>query len=1285
MNNMKSSQWRLLLVMVAALFATTLAKAASHCYFVCPDDWQTPYVWAWDDNEVKCCTNTVWPGDQMTLVNAETRLYRWDAPEGKTPTMVIIHDNKGNHRMVGENTLTGKEKDGDTPFIDGVTYQADSSYEIISYPIGDPDPQPTPEPDPEPASEQFCYFILPASWSTPCVWAWSDTNGNCCADPNWPGDQMKLVDASKRLYRWIAPEGKVPDWVIIVDKADQKNNRMKGDNSVGDGDTPFVNGATYQVDSSYEIISWSISDPDPDPDPDPQPTPDAEIYCYFVNSGNWSNVYVHAWDETGSACYNTSWPGDQMQLVDTDRKLYLWTAPAGRYPTWIIIHDNGSNRMKGENSVAGSGGQNGDTPFLNGVTYYPDSTHDGEEIPVNRPGSTAGAVSSWSDDGTTVTIECESASLFITPYADKIVKVFTLPVGSTEPERRSITVSAAPSVSYTVNETDDAVEINVASTTVVNVAKENGLISFFDGKGNLKLREENYLRNLQSNHSVKFASMNDAAFFGAGYNGKNGNIKGRSLRIDNTQTGGWGADVFDYPHCIAMPFVASTSGYGVLFDDHWRGAVMSPLATGLTYTSGAQNPISYYFIDGDNLDDVVSNYTILTGRQDLPPYWALGYITSRYGYHNETEAQGYIDAIKDAGLPLDGIVFDLFWEGSDESGMGNLDWYTPSFPDAKGMMKRWHDRGINTVLITEPFFTSRCANYNTIVDNGYSADDDVSTMEWLRSPKVALLDSSNPAALDWMWTFYRDRIKEGVTGWWMDLGEPEQHDADSHHMGGSVDQVHNEFGQLWIERIYNGIREEFPEMRPFLMPRSGTSGMQRFSTFPWTGDINRSWGGLQAQVPALINMAMSGVSYLGSDVGGFTAQSTNPTLYLRWVEFAVFSPMMRTHSPYKPEPTQPEYSGVLPDVKKFINLRYKFLPYTYTLSYLNTTQGLPMARPACALDADPTVLADCKDAYLWGKDLYVAPVLADQTSRSITFPDGQWIDLNDYSKTYAGGETVNYSAPLDKLPYFMRRGSFIPMFTKSEDFGSTSATSYDDLTVLHSVDLTKAGVNTGLIYEDDRTSASSLENEEYALLQLRSETDGQGTMEVVCSPVIGNSSAFMPETRTIHFHIIGYDGEHAPKINIVNEVAPAVHILADNEIEVAEKSSIDEVKAHAGHAYFRPNDNEIYVKAIVPATSTVHLGLGRDSSSVDATFADADVTTLEYVDGMINYAVDSAARSAVIEFIALDGRVIATTGALNADGFVHSVAAPAVPGFCIARMTVTGQNGNVEKSIKFVK
>ena len=209
-----------------------------------------------------------------------------------------------------------------------------------------------------------------------------------------------------------------------------------------------------------------------------------------------------------------------------------------------------------------------------------------------------------------------------------------------------------------------------------------------------------------------------------------------------------------------------------------------------------------------------------------------------------------------------------------------------------------------------------------------------------------MIDITNPDAAAWMWKRYQRAAEQGVTGWWLDLGEPEKDDTTTHYTLGNREEVHNEYASRWMDMLYSGTRREFPSFRPVLMTRSGTSGMQRYGVMPWTGDIARSWAGLHAQIPAMINTGMSGVAYMGSDVGGFASDGTaNPRLYLRWVEQAVFGGMLRTHSAVLPEPYHECYDSIRDDVRRFVHLHYKYLPYTYNLSYENATCGLPPARP----------------------------------------------------------------------------------------------------------------------------------------------------------------------------------------------------------------------------------------------------------------------------------------------------------------------------------------------------
>lgn len=880
----------------------------------------------------------------------------------------------------------------------------------------------------------------------------------------------------------------------------------------------------------------------------------------------------------------------------------------------------------------------------------------------------------------------------------------------------------------------------------VDVSKSSGHLSFYGNTtGSLKLQEGTSLNN--GSPYVAFDAVNNSiqAVYGGGYNGNMGSVKGASLIMNNTQTGGWNSDS-GLPHNICIPFitVSSENGYyGVLFDDHYRGAVIKTYDNGISYESKSNSPISYYFVNGESIDDVIANYTYLTGRAKMPPYWVLGYITSRYGYQSKDEANEAITKIKALDIPLDGIVLDLFWEGKDPSGMGNLDWDTEKFNNPGEILSEWKNKGVHTTLITEPFFTSNCKNWTQLTGSDYLADSDVSNMSWLMSNHVGLLDVTNPDAISWMFEFYKARTQEGVDGWWLDLGEPEMHDNDSKHLGGTVDEVHNEFGQIWLEGISKGLEENFSDRRHFLMPRSGTSGMQRFSAFPWTGDIQRSWKGLQAQIPALINMSMSGVSFVGSDVGGFTNGDLNPELYLRWVQFGALSPLLRTHAIdnsinntyMKPEPYHEDYTEVLPYVRKAINLRYRMIPYIYTLAYENSAFGYPMARPAGALDFNKVNLADNKDSYLWGRDIFVAPMLNSGTSRQITFPEGEWIDMNAVLKAtssesgaqsssedmlnsgsdipvYTGHSIVNYQCSQAEIPFFIRRGSFIPMFTKESNIGNTSELKYDELTVYHYFgDDASNSVYESILYEDDRKSPTSIEDNNYCLLHF-TENNVEGDLyNVEIRPEVMNNADFIPETRTIHLYCFGYKGMDIDGLKVTltdaltevadenSHIARSKHVpglrfgenSGDSEdvtdlFNQAVHESLESAKSSDSHAIYLDKDRQmLYVKVnAIPSTSHVKLEMGSIPTAVGSVMSESGLY-LAYANGSLNYSVSENASSASIEIFSIDGRIIASYNPYKNDGFVHSIGVEELSGFCIGRISAKDAHGNsCSKQIKFI-
>lgn len=838
--------------------------------------------------------------------------------------------------------------------------------------------------------------------------------------------------------------------------------------------------------------------------------------------------------------------------------------------------------------------------------------------------SLLGEVLDWKRNGKAVDFICRNGILSITPYAPSVFKVFTLPSGSNAEERRSISVCSQPDCSFSVSENADAIVIGTSESRV-SVRRSDARVEFADANGNVRLLERGGLNNSALPRRIDFDGMDDAAFYGGGYNGKYVNLDGKTLIMNNTQTGGWD-NSWDAPHNICVPFIVSASGYGLLVDDHYRDARLTPSKLGTSYTSGSHNPISYYYIGAPNgtMAAVMENYTWLTGRQPLPPHWALGYMTSRYGYHSSAEAKQVIDNIKQADLPLDGIVFDLYWQGEGNSGMGNLNWYKTNFPDPKAMMADFASKGVKTVCITEPFFTSVSANYETLRSKGYLADEDVSGMEWLGAPKTGLIDASNPNAMDWMWQFYRTLSDQGVAGWWLDLGEPERHDSDSRHTGGSVNQVHNEFADLWTARVFRGYRDEYPDVRPFLMPRAGTAGMQRYSTFPWSGDIRRSYRGLAAQIPALLSASMSGIGYLGNDVGGFTGETPDPRLYLRWIQMATFSPMLRTHGTNNPEPYLDCYASVLPDIRRFINLRYSYLPYTYTLAWQNSTIGLPLARPLNFHDSPAAKSpVGCTDQYLWGRDIMVAPVVDNATQRSISFPEGRWLDLNDMTRVYSGGTSVNYAAPLDCLPHFARMGTFIPRYS-ADTYSNTADIDHSQLTVLYTAELDapSSKLNSAQLFDDDRTGTRTIERGQYAVTTFSGRNTSGG--HEISIDVDGNYEG-MPAERRYTLVIPNYRRE-----------VYGVSVSGGK----CESYQLDSQKC-------------LQIKVVAQTSEKITVNVSDGGASVDE-ISPRD-TSIRYSAAANSFEISGLTHNSVLRFTDMQGRCVAE---LNVDSNASEVSCP---------------------------
>lgn len=743
-----------------------------------------------------------------------------------------------------------------------------------------------------------------------------------------------------------------------------------------------------------------------------------------------------------------------------------------------------------------------------------------------------------SQKGRVLDIGSDKGIVRISPVNDDIFRVTVLPDDATNtPYFESRSAVLEPDSNAIAGMTHlvwpDRVEVLSRSTKIV-VDRKTGTVTFYNADGEELLSELDGVDNSGKTKSVSFAGANAGNLYGAGERGHSLRLNGDSLSMYNRQNYGYTkGDRRISQMGITVPYFASDRGFGVLFDDYDAAALELGSDT-ILYTSPTPRALSYYFINSADktLAGVAENYSRLTGLQPLPPLWALGYITSKYGYHNQQEALGAIDSLKTRGYPVDGIIFDLYWYGV-ETDMGRLEWDKKQWPDHRAMIDSLKRQGVNIVMISQPYINKKGAidNYNYLASQGMLTKDaggnvhDVTT--WVGD--AGMFDVSNPATRKWLQNRLMDLTQDGLAGWWGDLGEPEVHPLTIvHDNGQTASQYHNLYGNEWSELIYEALRENYPDMRPLLMMRGGTAGLQRFAVAPWTTDVSRSWGGFGPQVTLMLSSGLSGLGYMSSDIGGFAvdpAHPTDPELYVRWLQMGAFTPMLRTHAQTKPEPYH--YPAQEEILKKYIKMRYEWLPYNYTLAAENALTGRPLALP---LNYDGKnkgeQFANVQDEYLWGPEVLVAPVMEKGArSRKVLFPAGEWISWWKPSQKFQGGKTYTVTAPLDQLPLFVKAGSFIPQYPRAIE----NTEQYDPATLAIRYYPSKEKTEYSL-FEDDRKSPESIAKKEFAWINFTGRQTGS---EIDVEVSTEGEYIGMPESRMLDLQIIGVA---APKSVVWNDI-----------------------------------------------------------------------------------------------------------------------------------------------------
>lgn len=617
--------------------------------------------------------------------------------------------------------------------------------------------------------------------------------------------------------------------------------------------------------------------------------------------------------------------------------------------------------------------------------------------------------------------------------------------------------------------------------------------------------------------------------FGTGERAIPLNRRGYELPLYNKPNYGYGIGATSLNYSV--PVVVSSKKYLMLWDNPQKGVVDIGKTRRDRLTWQAQGGQARYFIVvAETYPKLITNYTKLTGRQSLPPRWALGNLQSRMAYRNQKEADSVVKLMIANDFPIDALILDFYWFGDSIKGhLGRLDWFKPSWPEPEKMIQDFKRLGVKTILITEPYVIDSLENYSDGVASQIFVTDTLG-QTYLDTNFYfghgSLIDIFKPQAQDWFWRKYQHQIGKGIAGWWGDLGEPESHPSDIVHVNGRADEVHNIFGHYWDKMLFEKYRKHHPKTRLFHLQRSGFAGSQRYSAFPWTGDVGRSWSGLKAQLPLLLTMGINGLGYTHSDAGGFAMGEKDDELYTRWLQFAVFTPILRPHG--SGVPSEPVYfsSETQQIVRSCMKLRYSLLPYNYTLAWQNASMGYPLMRPLFYSFSQDTTAANINYQYMWGDNMLVAPVLEPSIDTlDIYLPEGEWYDYHT-TKQHKGSQWIKKHVTINTIPIYIKAGAFIPTIAPINSTDLYDASHYI-------IKYYPSGNSLFVQYEDDGIDNLAISENKFELITYSGTETADGWSVSISSK---GDWPGKPTIRKMTFQVLT---NHACReVSIVNKTAP---------------------------------------------------------------------------------------------------------------------------------------------------
>lgn len=616
-----------------------------------------------------------------------------------------------------------------------------------------------------------------------------------------------------------------------------------------------------------------------------------------------------------------------------------------------------------------------------------------------------------------------------------------------------------------------------------HISKEDMRKTIYDKKDNTLIYEEELGFHWEESYEyggniVKMStkSQEGEAYYGLGDKPVENNLKGK--RFQN-----WVTDSYSYkketdPLYKSIPFYVGLhhgKSYGVFFDNTFKTYFdFCNERRNITSFWAQGGEMNYYFIYGPKMSEVIAIYTDLTGKPDtLPPLWALGFHQCKWSYYPEAKVREIATTFRELSIPCDAIYLDIDYM----DGFRCFTWDKNHFPNPKQMVEDLKNDGFKTIAIIDPGIKvdNEYDIFTEALEKGYFCKRaDGPYMKGKVWPgECCFPDFTNPEVREWWSGLFKELIEEiGIKGVWNDMNEPAvmevpgktfpndvRHNYDGNNC--SHRKAHNIYGMQMARATYHGLKKFNYPKRPFVITRAAYSGTQRY-TSTWTGDNTASWEHLSIANHQIQRLCVSGYSFSGTDIGGFTEQPTGE-LFARWIQLGVFHPFCRVHSSGDHGDQEPWTFGenITNIVRKFIEIRYQLLPYLYTAFWRYTFDGVPILKSLVLFDQEDTQTYYRNDEFIFGEKILVCPILQPNAKgRRMYFPRGNWYNFWNDSIT-TGGEEKWVDADIDSMPVFIKEGAVIPKYPVQQYVGEKNIEQLC-LDVYY-----KKGKETSEVFEDD--------------------------------------------------------------------------------------------------------------------------------------------------------------------------------------------------------------------------